>query len=326
MRTLSAFAGLLGLTAALAAPCAAQSAAGATAFDFLNLDVSARPVGMAGAYTALATDSNALLYNPAGLAGVAANEATFTHNQYVEGVTQEYLSYASTQHWGLSVNFLNWGGIGRTTLSQPGGTGSEVGYNDLAFGGGYARSLGALSLGVGLKMLREQIDDVTATGFALDGGALYRVERVQGLVVGAALRNVGPDVKFQTTKEKLPTELRVGAGYSRVAFGAGHTAAFDLGKDRFDNAKLGFGLESVLGRILAVRLGYTTRNDAGMGIAAGVGWLLESARFDYAIVPFDDLGVAHRVSLTYRWGDTDPEAKPAETKPAEAKPAEAKPK
>ncbi|MEQ1920666.1 MAG: hypothetical protein ABL955_15865, partial [Elusimicrobiota bacterium] len=80
------------LLAALAATTArAQSSAGADAFDFLRLDANARAVGMGGAYTALATDSNALLYNPAGLARVRSSEATFMHNPYALGVGQQYI-------------------------------------------------------------------------------------------------------------------------------------------------------------------------------------------------------------------------------------------
>lgn len=293
------------LAAALAASASAQSAGGATAFDFLNLDANAVPVAMGGAYTALANDVNALLYNPAGLASVGAHEATFMHNQYVEGVTQEYLAFASKQGWGASVNFLNWKNIDRTTLSRPGGAGGTVGISDLALGGAYGHSWGALSLGGGVKILREQIDNVTATGFAADAGMLYRFEEWKGLALGAALRNVGPDVKFQQTKERLPAEFRVGAGYTRAAWGATHTAALDLGKDRFDNLNAQLGLESVLGRVFAARAGYTTRNDAGVGVTAGVGWIRENLRVDYAVVPFDSLGVAHRVSLTYRWGSDD---------------------
>ena len=308
MRTLRALSAAVVLAAGVTLPAAAQSAGGASSFDFLNLDANARPVALGGAYTALATDANALLYNPAGLGVVKSNEVTFMHNQYVQGLTQEYLSYASKQGWGLGLNFLNMGGITRTTYSNGAGSG-DFGLSDLALAGGFGHSFGDLSVGGGLKVLREQIDDITGTGFALDGGVLYAVPQVKGLSAGAALQNLGPDVKFQQTKEKLPTQLRAGVAYSRAAFNAMHTGTFDLTKDRFDAMRLGLGVESVIGKMMAVRFGYTTRNDAGIGITAGLGWLYNEWAVDYAVVPFDDLGIAHRVSLTYKWGNS-PAAEP----------------
>ena len=75
---------------ALAAP-----AAGTEPFNFLALDADARAVALGGAYTALATDANALLYNPAGLGLVRQSQIAFMHNQYIAGLTQEYMGLAT---------------------------------------------------------------------------------------------------------------------------------------------------------------------------------------------------------------------------------------
>ena len=90
---------LLGLTK----PAAAASP-GADPFNFLLLDANARAAGMGGAYTALANDANALLYNPAGLGRISAHEATFMHNEHFQGVKQEYLAFSARQGFGLSLN------------------------------------------------------------------------------------------------------------------------------------------------------------------------------------------------------------------------------
>ncbi len=285
------------------APARADSSAGSASFDFLNFDGNARSVGLGGAYTALATDSSALLYNPAGLARVRAHEATFMHNAYAQGLTQEYLGFASRQGFGFQLNTANMGDIQRTTLSQPGGTGSTFGVNDLAVGAGYGRDLGeAFSVGVGGKFIRESIDNVAATGGAADFGALYRVAPVSGLTFGASLLNVGPDVKFLVDKEHLPTTGRVGAAYAFPALGSFHTATIDFTEQRSDKLRMGVGLESVLGRQFAIRGGFTTRNDAGIGLSGGVGWQGKNFAADYAFVPMGDLGLTHRLSITVRWG------------------------
>src|SRR5690242_10900804 len=121
----------------LANPRAATAAAGAEAFDFLQFDAGARAVALGGAYTALASDSNALLYNPGGLGFLATNEATFMHNQYVQGLNQEYVGFASSIGLGAQLNYVNLGGIPRTTISQPDGTGSNFSVSDRSLGVGY---------------------------------------------------------------------------------------------------------------------------------------------------------------------------------------------
>ena len=302
MRTLKVAALAFVLAACAARGASAQSAAGSTALDFLNLDVNARPVALGGAYTALATDANALLYNPGGLGFAKTNEANFMHNQYVQGLYQEYLGFNSKQGWGVNVDYLNMGGLPRTTFSHPDGAGGNFGISDMALGGGYGRAFGPLGLGAGLKILHEQIDNVSGSGFAVDAGALYSVPQVKGLNLGFSLQNLGPSIAIAGVAQKLPTQLRAGAAYSLPALGAMHTLAFDLNKDRFDQLRLGFGFESVIGKAIAVRLGYTTRYDTGMGITAGVGWNYNAWAIDYAIVPMGDLGLANRFSLTYRWG------------------------
>ena len=98
------------LVAALAAaPARAGKAAGASSLDFLNLDANARAVALGGAYTALASDANALLYNPAGLGGLKTHEATLMHNEYVQGLTQEYAGVATRQGFGGALNYLRFG-------------------------------------------------------------------------------------------------------------------------------------------------------------------------------------------------------------------------
>ena len=302
MKTLKTLLALC-LVLGAARPALAQSSAGAESFDFLLLDANARPVAMAGAYTALATDANALQYNPAGLGSVTSHEATFMHNQYLQGLTQEYLAYVSPLGWSVNVNYLSFGSIERTTFANKSNSGSSFGINDLAVAGGYGRKLGDnFGLGGSLKIIREQIDDVSGTGFALDGGALYAVPQVKGLSLGLSLQNLGPDVKFQQRKEKLPLNVRLGAAYALPWLGAMHTFALDVTKERTDKTRVAFVAESVIGKVKAVRFGFNSANNAGIGLTGGVGWLWNNASIDYAIVPFDALGIAHRISLSYRWG------------------------
>lgn len=306
MRTVLASASLV-LAALVAAGAArAQSAAGADAFDFLRLDANARAVGLGGAYTSLANDSNALLYNPAGLARVRSSEATFMHNQYAQGVTQQYIGVALKRGLGFQFNYASLGDVPRTTISNPAGTGGRLNVSDTSLGVGYGKELNPdLAVGGGIKYISESLGDATANGYALDFGGLYRMPEVKGLTLGAALLNLGPSVKFQTNTEKLPTTLRLGSAYALRLPDNDVTLAFDITKSVLDKVRLGLGAETLIKDQFAIRAGFTTRQDAGVGLSFGLGWKGPKLGADYAFVPMGELGTAHRISFTLRWGQSD---------------------
>lgn len=305
-----------------AATARAQSSGGAEAFDFLRLDANARAVGMGGAYTALATDSNALLYNPAGLARVRVSEATFMHNQHAQGVSQQYIGAALKNGFGLQFNYATLGDVPRTTLSDPGGTGSRLNVSDTSLGAGYGRELTRdLSVGAGAKYFTESLGELSVSGYALDVGGLYRMPDVKGLTFGASLLNLGPAVRFASAAEKLPTTLRVGTAYEKKLPHNDVTVAFDLTKSVLDKVRLGFGAETLINEQFAVRAGFTTRQEAGLGLVFGLGWTGPKVGADYALVPMGDLGNAHRISFTLRWGRSDD---PATAKSPEAGTPEAR--
>ncbi|MBI5242460.1 MAG: hypothetical protein HY922_02100, partial [Elusimicrobia bacterium] len=160
-------------------------------------------------------------------------------------------------------------------------------------------------------------------------GALYRVPEAPGLALGLAVQNIGPTVKFQQASENLPLNIRMGGAYAFTIRGQKSALALDITKERSEGALIGFGAETIVAKALALRLGYNTRNAAGPGVSVGVGWLLSNFSFDYAFVPFGDLGNAHRLSVTLRWGEGGsreertyrPPAPKRERKPAEARPS-----
>lgn len=302
MRTIKALL-LTGSLLALPLPALAGSA-GADPFNFLFLDANARAVGLSGAYTARATDVNALLYNPAGLARVRRNQATFMHNQYFQDITQEYLGFASAAGWGASFNYLSFGDIPNTTISNHTGSGlGSFGVSDMALSAGYGYGLtDDLAVGAGVKLVREAVDDVSGQGFGLDIGALYSMPMIDGLTLGGALQNMGPKVKFESAEENLPMNLRLGAAYAFELLGQESSVSLDLTKERSEDVLTSLGVETVIAQAYPVRLGYNTRNNDGPGITAGLGYLYKNLSFDYAFAPFKELGAAHRLSVTLFWG------------------------
>lgn len=320
MRTLALVVSLAGLLGPGSRAWAAS--AGAEPYNFLFLDADARAVALGGAYTALADDANALLYNPGGLGLLNGHEATFMHNQFVDDLTQEYGGAAfDLKDWGgagLNVNYLSFNRIAKTRYDLPDGTGlGEFGLSDLAVSLGYGyRVLENLGVGLSYKYLREVIDNLAAGGHAADLGVMYRP--VQALTLGFSAQNLGPPVRFQGPKEELPVNFRWGGAYRFDLAGFRNTFSADLTKARSGKAVVNGGLESFLLAMMPIRVGYSSRNDAGPGITGGIGWLHRGMRIDYAFVPYGDLGFGHRVSASFRWGGTEEQPSRRPTSPAPA--------
>src|ERR1041384_8654190 len=98
---------------------------------FLDTGWGARPVGMGGAFTAIADDSNSPLYNPAGLVQVQWNEISAMYAQLFSGLTlfsgnsstggdtvhldQSYVSFASKAS-SLGSFGISWANFDTTSL------------------------------------------------------------------------------------------------------------------------------------------------------------------------------------------------------------------
>ncbi len=202
---------------------------------FLDDGFGARPVGMGGAFTAIADDSNAPLYNPAGLVQVQWNELSAMYARLFSGLTlysgndqvhldQSYLAFASkAQHYGSFG--LSWANFNTTHL-----------YHEDTLALSYARNVGdflpilenALAIGLNLKYLRRGIsldsrtssDPVfsggdSASAVTFDVGFLLKPE--EGTFTGWRLGLTGknltqPNVGFKD-KDEVPIEWRLGLAY-----------------------------------------------------------------------------------------------------------------
>lgn len=316
--------------------------AGTTSAAFLKIGAGARASAMAGAYTALSDDPYALYWNPAGLAYPAVKTLAFTHNDYFEGLKQEYFGFVAP---GEKIRFLGGGkikngnlGLGLNYFYTPkdlerrSGSFENDPLNpispvegkfkayDLAFSIGYGYNLdGGLRLGGALKFIRQSIDAESGNTAALDLGALYDFGWLdRRFTAGFAVQNLGPGVKFDEKRFPLPLTFR--AGLSHRIHEKGPLVSMDLSKPIDNYPSLALGLEHPLSDKLYLRTGYRCRQygnelGAASGFAAGLGLNYRQFSFDYAFSPFGDLGAAHRLSLSFRF---QPPAAPAPKRPSEA--------
>lgn len=272
---------------------------------FLNIGVGARGLGMGGAYTALADDANALYWNPAGLSKLEKREFTASHAEMFESTRLDFLAYAHPTSQGTfaaGLTYLSQGKIdGRDNLGRQT---ADYDASDAAVSLGYARKLEIADLGATFKYLRSHIGSTEAQGVAVDVGAKRAFDRVS---VGAALRNLGPGLKFQDQRNDLPLRLALGGAYK---FTGGHSAAAELvNGPRGAGTDASFGGEYQAVKNLYLRAGYTTQTaitggsgfDVARGLTMGLGFRNEKWSLDYAILLSGELGRSHRFSLSTRW-------------------------
>jgi hypothetical protein len=291
----------------LSIPAALRAAETAS---FLDIGVGARGIGMGGAYTALADDSSAVYWNPAGLARMEKREVSVSHAELGQGTREDFLAYAHPTSRGTiaaAMTYLSQGAIsGRDAAGRPTG---DYQASDAAFAASYAIKTDLADLGGSVKYLRSHIAASEAQGVAADLGVRRAIDGAGPgrLTVGAALRNMGPGLKYDTQRNDLPLRLAGGAAYS---FAAGRTVAVEVQTaPRGGGADAGFGGEFKLMEGANLRLGWSSKSaapegsgfDAARGLTVGLGLDRAGYRFDYAAQAAGELGAAHRFTLAKRF-------------------------
>lgn len=304
---------VLGLVV-LTASSALAGEAGTAGAGFLKLAVGPRAVGMGESQTAVAEDAYAAYWNPAGLALVPFPQIAATYNRSFAGVNHQYLSLAWPLRPGSTLN-LNFTRLGVEALDGFDAQGTRTGAvaaGAQALGVGYGRTLAGdgeehpqLSAGLGLKGVRENLAGASAQTVAADLGllAVWRPSSSNAeWRLGFSALNLGPGLKFDAEQAPLPTAYRLGLAWRVRPRGDVLTLSADPVLSRDEATFVAFGAEYAVWRVLALRLGYRTGQDIGMGFRGGVGFKLKAVEIDYAIAPFGELGAMHRMGLTVRLG------------------------
>ncbi|MBI4346167.1 MAG: PorV/PorQ family protein [Elusimicrobia bacterium] len=289
-----------------------DKAAGTTGAAFLKTPPSARANALADAHTAGADGSEALFWNPAGIASLEdtlRSDASLGYNALLETAYQSSLAYARP------IAGRGVVGAGLLYASQ----GSQQGYstvgdptsgftpNDLAFTVGYGKKLDVLRLGAGLKLVRSQLSDASGTTFALDFGAQYlgAMNTSEGPIdLGVSVQNLGPGLSMGSSSDPLPFKLQLGARWHISDRIAGVLDGI-MPVDQDPAAALGVEGRFPVGENIAasIRGGYNVARTRGVdgltGLAAGFGLEWNQIRLDYAWVPYGDLGATNRITFGY---------------------------
>lgn len=204
------------LTVLAARAALAQGTAGV---EFLMLPVGARPAAL-GAYAA-AGGMDALWYNPASLATVAAPAAEVSHLEAEALYAQTHAAGGLPLRWGhLGLSLLVQRFDPITITDEAGAVVGEATPQNIVAGASFARSFaGGLAFGFTVKSIRSDltrgagivVPDAAGTAVAFDAG--LRLDLSGGalpLVIGAGVSDLGTPLRYGDAEDPLARRLRAG--------------------------------------------------------------------------------------------------------------------
>lgn len=295
----------------------AQAKVGTTGAQFLELGVSARSMGMGGAFTAVANDVSAVYYNPAGLTSLLGTEVMATYIDMPADVQYGFVAVGLPLEsvggvLGIGVYALTSGSMIERTyprgvdypLEGIFGTGREFAWNDLAVSVSYGRYLtDRFSIGFTVRYIGEFVHDYSASSWSADVGTSYNTG-YRNFKLAMAISNFGPDLKFIEKTAPLPINFKFG-GSINVVEGVDHVVMISAeGTHPSDNLeKYNAGLEYLFKERFALRVGSRFNYDTD-GFTAGAGMRLPYGdegliSFDYAYQDFGLLTEVHRFTMAF---------------------------
>ena len=313
----------------------AQGSGNKYAGEFLSIGVGGRPLGMGGAFVALANDVTAGYWNPALLSKINYPQFSLMHDaRFGNLVNYNYgaigIPFGKNASLGISMIMMGVDDIQdtRNALIDLNGNGvldpgerldpdkiTTFNTTDYAFYLTYSkRHSDNFSYGANLKVIRRNIAEESAWGLGFDVGASYTL--MNRILLGANLQDITTTYLTWTTgkKEVITPTAKLGAGYMINLWKGVLTPAVDFDV-RFENrrsasnANLGpvsfdmhAGAEYTFQNLFSIRGGY---NDIG-NLTLGAGIKLPKINIDYSFVKFDgdeNLGNTHRISLVFTLED-----------------------
>lgn len=290
----------VGFLLAAGAPSQAQTGAATEGAVFLLLPVGARAVGLGHAVVAEGGGSEAIWWNPAGLARSQEYEAAIHHSQSIAATgdaVSVIVPFSVIGVFALSANVLNFGEQEITDIA----TGETVGIQLLrsfVFAATYSTPIGEkVNAGINYKVVQFRndcsgtcagVDEVAATTSALDLGVQYDLAPRSPVTIGLALRNLGLRVQVKDSEQAdpLPTRLQIGVAYRVPPIEQLRETDLVVSGDLVDQLRVQgpsgrVGVELLYQKRYALRAGYVLEDGGGPAIGAGItagGLLLDIAR------------------------------------------------
>ncbi len=281
---------------------------GTSGAEFLKIGPGARPAAMGEAFTGVADDIHSIYWNPAGLGTLKSPELTAMHMEYFQNIQYEFGAFAyptAYGTWGFAITNMHTDDIQRRTEDTDANIGL-FGSNDSAYYTSYGKQITSrLSLGANMKWIHHTLDTTVSNAYAGDGGILYDTPW-HDVRLGASLQNVGSKVKFVDEADPLPLTYRLGASAPLLSRKLLVSSDLIIPRDHQVGVALGTEYKGKISRDVgyAMRAGYRSDSDVTgfSGVSIGSGLEVGRAGFDFAWVPFGELGNAYRLSLHLKFG------------------------
>jgi hypothetical protein len=317
---------LLAAGGGAASPAAAQqAAAGVEGGAFLLLPVGARATALGQAASADGGTSEAIFWNPAGLASLPRTEFAVHHYDAFFGSGDAVVIAVPSSRLGtfaFAAYLIDYGDLAVTRGDLGPEPVGQISPRNLVLMASYATEVyGRFALGLTYKLLQFRVDCTgdcsnvpTATGTtqAVDVGVRYVANGWVPFVVGVSLKNLGFDLQVNNRAQADPLPTRIVVGVSaEVLRPAPGTEGLDarvladvqgtIGQGSLGPVPL-VGVETGVGETLRLRGGYAFLNSAAKGPSIGVGIKFGSIAFDLARAFFSsqDVGDKEPVHFSFR--------------------------
>jgi len=292
---------------------------------FLLLPVGARATALGQAASADGGTTEALFWNPAGLAHLARTELALHHYTAFFGNGDAAVFALPLPRFGTFAVAAYLVDYGDLDVTPPGGGGTigRVTPRNVALVAAYATDVaGGVSAGIAYKLAQFRVDctgDCTGvptdvgTTHAVDVGVQWSPALGAPLVVGLSVRNAGfkLQVRNQAQADPLPTRLQIGAAYTvvtgapdgeRVRVRVLADVQSVVGRGALEPVTL-VGLETGVRELLRVRAGYAFLDSQARGPSLGLGLATGSVVFDLARTFYaeDALGEREPFHVSLRW-------------------------
>ena len=283
---------------------------GQTSFNFLQIPVSPRGVGMGNAYTALSQGVESIFSNPAGLPEMTRDYEFFVSStQWIADI--KYLAGAAAWNAGnygaigFSFVVVDYGTIRGAALVPSADAGSNpLGYTPTgniqnvgaySFGLTYVKAVSTkFSIGGTVKYVGQQLgqsydgtSDNNASKLAFDMGVKY-FPGIKSLRLGMSIRNFSTPVRYHSFESPLPLAFSVGLGMNLMDLinkdnSEDHvlmiSSEFIHPNDYTD--RVNTGIEYTFMNLVSLRAGYQTNHDVlSWSGGIGLGTSLAGTRID----------------------------------------------